>query len=302
MLAKPGRAFSGARGEGMAKAKPVEAPSLFGDDLAAMPEPIAVEVLKIWNEIAPKAGWPEAKFLTASRRAAIKRAVADYGGVLGWRVHLTTASTSDFLTGKSRRAAEHVNWRPDLDWFLKPANVIKILENKYSGVAPSASVAQVAPASRGTDWRGKLERYKKGGWWHRETDGNRPEDPGPHKAPAEMIEAWRQRHGIVERPQPSQETRATRLAASVVSYRRLGQYDRANAIENELAALEGRPAVLVPAADVADHGMPQRAEKPPQRTSNMGHNRPPGPITDVPMDEPPPWEDIPEGDPALAEP
>lgn len=286
----------------MAKAKTAEAPSLFGDDLAPAPEPVAVEALAIWNTIAPGAGWPEAKFLTASRRTAIKRAVADYGGILGWKAHLATAATSDFLTGKSKRGAEHVNWRPDLDWFLKPANVLKILENKFGGVAPSASVAHVAPANRGTDWRGRLERYKRGGFWHRETDGPRPEDPGPHKAPADMIEAWRKRHGIVERAQPGQETRETRLASSIASYRRLGQYDRANAIEEQLAALEKRPPVLVPHPTAAGLGMPPRAETPAPRRDNRGHNGPPGPITDLQDEGDPGWSEIPEGDPAMAEP
>ena len=281
--------------------KKIVQPALFGDELAPVPEPVAVEVLAIWNEIAPKAGWPEARFLTASRRAAIKRAVADYGGVLGWRAHLTTASTSDFLTGKSGRSGDHVNWRPDFDWFLKPASVIKILENKFRGVAPSASAAKVAPANRGTDWRGRLDRYRRGGFWHRETDGPRPEDPGPHLAPADMIENWRKTHGIVEKAAPATESRAERLASSIAIHRRLGRHDRANAIELELAALEGKAPVLVPAPDVARRGMPPRAEKPPQRTHSMaGHNRPPGPITDI--EESPPWDDVPEGDEAQAEP
>jgi hypothetical protein len=33
---------------------------------------------------------------------------------------------SDFLNGKNEK-----KWNADLDWILKPANFIKILENKY---------------------------------------------------------------------------------------------------------------------------------------------------------------------------
>ncbi len=270
--------------DGMSGVAAEQKPLFMDGELAEAPGPLATEALATWNAIAPNAGWPEAKFLTASRRAAIKRAIPDYGGLAGWKTHLQTAATSDFLTGKSRRPAEHVNWRPDLDWFLKPANVVKILENKYAGVAPSASMAQVAPANRGVDWRGKLGRYKRGGFWHRETDGPRPEDPGPHLAPADMIEKWRRENNVSVTVAPVQ-SREARMAQTIAKLRELGQHERANRYEAELAALEGKPGTFIPHPSV---------------DPRMGHNRPPGPITDV--DEDPGWDSVPEGDPAMAEP
>ena len=42
------------------------------------------------------------------------------------RLVFTLAGESDFLNGKNDK-----NWSADFDWILKPANFIKILENKY---------------------------------------------------------------------------------------------------------------------------------------------------------------------------
>lgn len=54
------------------------------------------------------------------------------------------------------------------------------------------------------------------------------------------------------------EPRDVRLAAMVVSFRKVGKWADANRIEEELAKLQARPPVLVPAPDVAHLGMPER--------------------------------------------
>jgi len=243
------------------------APTLFADEeLAPMPEKLCTDALAVWNEIAPGASWPEARFLTQSRRTAMRRAIKDYGGLVGWKEHLARAATSDFLTGKSPRGEQHKDWRPDLDWFLKPANVVKILENKFSGKGPAKSSVFANAKPQGIDWRGTLERYKPRGFWHKDTMGPRPEESGPHKVPADMIEAWRKKHGITGVQAPT-ETREQRLAASIATFRRLGDYARANAAEEQLAALQGRPPELVPAPDARNPDV-----VPPKMPSNKGYS------------------------------
>jgi len=276
-------------------------PALFSDgELADAPSAPVQSCYDLWNRFAKKNGWQEAKVLDTGRRSALKRAVKDYGGVPGFQAMLEKIERSDFCMGRVSPRDGHKQFKANLDWFTRPATVRKVIEDFYNGGEPVAVAGSSSPAPvRSQDWRGRLDRYRRGGWWHKETEGNRPEDPGPHLAPAEMIAAWRAKHGIVERAQPGQETRETRLASSIASYRRLGQYDRANAIEEQLAALENRPPVLVPAPDAAHIGMPPRAEKPAQRRDNSGHNGPPGPITDVPED--PGWDMVPEGDESQAE-
>lgn len=275
--------------------------TLFQDgELAEAPEKLCTDALAIWNEIAPKATWPEARFLTQSRRTAMRRALKDYGGLLGWREHLARAASSDFLTGKSWRDERHKNWRPDLDWFLKPANVVKILENKFGGTtAPKPSVFGKEKAKGGIDWRGTLERYRVRGFWHKDSMGPRPEEPGPHKAPADMIEAWRKKHGVTGVPATrANETREERLTGMILAYRKVGKYSDANRLEEELAKIEGRPPVLVPAPDVAHVGMPDKepapVRPPPYRP---GPRRSEAEITRaMAMAEDVPYEMIPEGD------
>ena len=270
---------------------------LFDDgELAPVPEPTAVAALAEWNRVAALAGWPEARFLTASRRTAMRRALKDYGGLVGWKTHLERSAGSDFLTGKSWRDEKHRNWRPDLDWFLKPANVVKILEDKFSG---KPIVTERSAPSQAINWRAHLEKYRKGGWWP-SSFGPRPENPGPHLAPAEMVEAWRQRNNMTATAVP-QETREQRLASSIASYRRIGQYDRANKLEEDLARLEKRSPVLVPAPDAPNPDLSPRPRPQTARTPPAGKfEAPASTVTDVP--EAPPWDgDVPEGDPAMAE-
>lgn len=239
---------------------------LFGDDLAPVPEPMAVAALEEWNRVAAIAGWPEARFLTASRRTAMRRALKDYGGLVGWKTHLEKSAGSDFLTGKSWRDEKHRDWRPDLDWFLKPGNVVKILEDKFSGKQIVTERPQVATIN----WRAVLEGYRGKGksFWHH-SFGPCPEEPGPHKAPAEMIDDWRAKNGVEPIAPKPQETAEDRLRASIVAYRKVGRYEDANRCENKLAALLGRHAVHVPHPSVAEAGNPvspaPKAE-PPKRT------------------------------------
>lgn len=263
--------------------------ALFQDgELADAPERLCTDALAVWNEVAPKAGWPEARFLTQSRRSAMRRALKDYGGLLGWRKQLERASTSDFLTGKSPRNEKHANWRPDLDWFLKPANIVKVLENKFRGVETKAA----APQSFGQtmksviDWDRRLANYKPGGWWHVDTEGPRPEHDGAHKVPAEKLAAWRAKHRIVREAAP--QTAEARLAGMILSYRKIGRHADANRLEEQLAALEGRPPVLVAAPDATNPDAVPRASRPAPR---------PAPVAeDVPYDEVPEADDM--GEPA----
>lgn len=73
-----------------------------------------------------------------------------------------------------------------------------------------------------------------------------------------------------------------KLANSIVSARNLKMYAKANKFEEQLAALQGRAPVLVPAPDVARLGFPDRPAEIPKRPSR--------PVTDL-VDE---YADIPE--------
>lgn len=108
--------------------------------------------------------------------------------------------------------------------------------------------------------------------------GYAPEDQGPERI--HMPTVWKPPHQAAK-PFVQTETLEERYAASIVSFRKHGFWDKANATEEKLAALQKRPAVLVPAPEVSALGM---EPKPPVV-------RPQPIIRDV-FD----WNEIPEGD------
>lgn len=273
----------------MAKPK-TEAPALFLEgELPPAPGPVEQGAFDCWNEIAERAGWPKATKLSPTRMRKLKAAVKEAGGLVEWRTMLERATRSTFLT---------VKWRPDLEFFCQPAKIIKTQEGGFDdkGAGPDGGMSIASRSDPDTEWGRRTRGYLPGGLWMGHW-GPKPEQPGCQAPPAWLV-PWREKHGIVVVIH-QKESRADRLAHSIATHRKLGNHARANALEAELAAMEGKPATLVPHPTAADHGMPQRAEKPPQRRDNRGHNGPPGPITDL---EPPDWEMEPEGDPALAEP
>lgn len=79
-----------------------------------------------YNAAAQSAGWPVAKTLSVPRRSALKRRMADAGGLDGWTSALGRARASPFLTGANDRG-----WRADLDFFLQARSFTKLIEGGY---------------------------------------------------------------------------------------------------------------------------------------------------------------------------
>lgn len=127
------------------------------------------------------------------------------------------------------------------DWLTKPANLVKVLEGNYKN--PEAESITFAQQLKGVGVRA--------------------------------------RYAEVAKPFVQTETLEQRLAASIVIYRKYSKWAEANRVEDKLAAIEKRPAVHVPAPEVAHVGMPERAAEIPRR--------PAYPVTDL-VDE----YDIPE--------
>jgi hypothetical protein len=55
-----------------------------------------------------------------------------------WRQALCKLPQSSFLRGERPRDGR--DWRADIDWFLKPDSVSKILEGKYDDRAPTVDL------------------------------------------------------------------------------------------------------------------------------------------------------------------
>ncbi len=79
------------------------------------------DLVAAWNETS---GVIQCRSITKQRIAALKIRLKDQVWVEGWEESLTHFPLRCFQ-------GESDPWRPDLDWFLKPGNVLKILEGKY---------------------------------------------------------------------------------------------------------------------------------------------------------------------------
>lgn len=123
----------------MPKAKAEQPPLFEVDEIAPTPDKVTTDALAVFNEVAGRVNleakaiiWRLAKVLTDARRKRLKVAVQDCGGIAGWRKALDDASRNNFLLGKEGRTATHRNWSPDLDFFLQPKTVLKMIEGAYS--------------------------------------------------------------------------------------------------------------------------------------------------------------------------
>lgn len=99
------------------------------------------EVFKAFAEVAKACGWKVPVEITAKRRKALRERLRDPTWRDRWREGLERARASEFLAGRNER-----NWVPDLDWFLRPDTVVKILEGRYES-GWGQMVATRAPAN-----------------------------------------------------------------------------------------------------------------------------------------------------------
>lgn len=97
------------------------------------PEVEIQSAIEAYNAIAGELGWSVAQKTTPKRRAALKRRLADSGGLQGWLTAMAKARGSPFLRGEGGRTKGHEDWKPDLDFFLQETTFTKLMEGKYDG-------------------------------------------------------------------------------------------------------------------------------------------------------------------------
>lgn len=221
--------------------------------VAPAPSPIVEEAQAIWNEHAAIYKWKKCQVLDKARQASIKRAVGDYGGIAGWRSSLSSVAKNRFVQGMIAPREGYKQFVANIDWFCRPVTVRKVLEDFYEDEGADkkkggASNHLAAAETELEKWGRWLRSYKPGRFWP-SSQGDRPE-LATCRAPAGPLEYWRKQNNIVVAPKV-QETPAERAYATIDSLRRAKQWDRANAREQQQADIEGRPAVLVPAPEVA---------------------------------------------------
>jgi hypothetical protein len=128
---------------------PIEEASPNGEESATPttgPSSVAQEFVDAWNA---HPCFPACRKLTEARKRHLRARLADSSWVSSWREALARAAASPFCRGENDRG-----WRADVDWFLKPDTVTKILEGKYddragqNGHTPGETAEQYAARLR----------------------------------------------------------------------------------------------------------------------------------------------------------
>lgn len=108
-------------------------PSLVGSaNKELYPHDEIKEVFQEWNDAAAEWGWVCCVRLTSKRRTAIAARLREPFFRDSWRDALIRAGPSRFLRGDTD---DDRNWRADLEWFLRPDTVVRVLEGKYDDKA-----------------------------------------------------------------------------------------------------------------------------------------------------------------------
>lgn len=81
-----------------------------------------------WNESASVSGWKPCRQMTTDRKASFRQRLRDPNWRDSWREALVRAGPIPGLRGENPR-----KWRANVDWFLRPDTVTRILEGGYDG-------------------------------------------------------------------------------------------------------------------------------------------------------------------------
>jgi hypothetical protein len=91
----------------------------------------AAAVVAIWNSFS---NLPKVRQLTPSRAKKLGQRLNDPFFTEHWQAGIARAAASAFCTGQGNSG-----WKANLDWFLRPDALAKILEGAYDGPARRAS-------------------------------------------------------------------------------------------------------------------------------------------------------------------
>lgn len=269
------------------KAEPQQ-PDMFAGTVGP-PTPVVQAAADAWNEYAARFKWRKCNVLDKARRATIARSVGDYGGLAGWRAALEKVSKDRHVQGLVPPApgSKFRQFKAHIDWFCQAKTIRQVGDEFYEDEGADRLVAsgkKDGPVETELEkWGRWLKTYKPGRFWP-SSQGERPESPHC-RAPAGPLQYWREQNGVtVAAPaNRTEQTKADRLRTTIAALRTAQQYDRANAREEELAALEKRPPVLVPAPSVAREGMPEKAPVPPRKPPTVTDVVPDWTAEEVPM-------------------
>jgi hypothetical protein len=99
---------------------------LFPSSVVKLPDLCAAAVAA-GNEMAAGCGLSGVRTLTAARRAALRKRLAECGGLDGWRAVLAEIPRAPFLLGDGPRG-----WKIDFDALIQPKTFTKLREGAYA--------------------------------------------------------------------------------------------------------------------------------------------------------------------------
>lgn len=93
------------------------------------------EFVDAWNAVASRSGWLVCRKMNAARTNQLRLRMKDAFWAENWRDAIEKASGIPGLRGANERG-----WRANVDWFLRPGTVLKIVEGVYDRWGPPKGV------------------------------------------------------------------------------------------------------------------------------------------------------------------
>jgi hypothetical protein len=113
---------------------------------------IEKEIVEVWNSF-PKLR--QVQKMNQGRKRALKTRLADDYWRDHWREAIPLAAASSFCTGGGAQG-----WVADIDWFLRPEKVLKLMEGAYRSTPQAAQAKEGLPAGMTTAERIALEKQR----------------------------------------------------------------------------------------------------------------------------------------------
>lgn len=111
---------------------------------------VASELMRMWNDLGDP--FPEIRSMTTKRVATVRARLADAYWRKWWRTALATLPDLPFCTGTNER-----RWVANVEWFLRPNTVTRIMEGCYRGTVGKQPVDTNATAISATPIVGQFD-------------------------------------------------------------------------------------------------------------------------------------------------